>query len=324
MKNENLAVSVIIPTYNCEKYIMEAIDSILGQTYKDFEIIVVDDGSTDGTKDILKSHIEGGLIHYIYQTNQGPGAARNTGIKAARGEYIAFLDADDQLFCQSLESRKEFLDEYRDVLLLFSDYFLSVGNLSILELKLRNSGFLNFFQEAIEIKIGKRYVFNEKFIKLFWEFSPRPIWTGTVMVRRSLVDKVGYFRTDVSIGEDIDYWMRTAARYKVGYIDEPLAIYNHHASALTKNVERYYSDAIKMYSRYLDSEIVDRKIINKKMSSLYFSLGYHYILNNNQNGARRALIRSLRYNFNNFVSIKCLLMSFIPLRLLSFLKNVLR
>jgi hypothetical protein len=114
------------------------------------------------------------------------------------------------------------------------------------------------------------------------------------------------------------------AKHKIGYIDEPFAIYNHHASFLTKNVERYYHDTIKMYSQYLNSEIVDREIINDKMSILYFSLGYHYIWKNNLKGARRALIRSLRYDSNNLASIKCLLMSFIPLRLLSVLKNVFR
>jgi len=317
-------VSVIIPTFNSAQYIMEGIQSVLTQSFKDFEIIVIDDGSTDNTKEILKPYIEDGLIRYIYQTNQGPGAARNTGIKAGKGEYIAFLDADDQLFPESVGVRRELLDEHKDIFLAFSDYVLSADNSSSMKPRLRSLGFLNKFQDAINVNIGNRYVFNEKFINLFWEFSPRPICTITVMIRRSLVDKVGCFRTDVSVGEDIDYWMRIAARYKVGYIDEPLAIYNHHAGALTKNVERYYSDAIKMYSTYLDSEIFDRKIVYKKMSSLYFSLGYHYIWNNNQDKARKALIRSLRYDFNNLASIKCLLMSFIPLRLLSALKNVFR
>jgi glycosyltransferase involved in cell wall biosynthesis len=320
----NPKVSVIIPTFNCGQYVTEAIESVLTQTYKDIEIIVVDDGSTDNTKETLKPYIEHGLIQYFYQTNQGPGAARNTGIRAARGEYIAFLDADDLLSSESLSLRKELLDDNEDIILVFTDYFLSGDNFSTTKPRLGSLGFVNRFQDAIETKIGKRFVFNEQFIKLFWEFSPRPICTITVMVRRSLIDKVGYFRTDVSIGEDIDYWMRIAARYKVGYIDEPLAIYNHHASSLTKNTERYYNEAIKMYSRYLNSEMFDRKIVYKKVSSLYFSLGYHYIWNNNQDKARKALMRSIRYNLKNFASVKCLVMSFVPLRLLSFLKTSFR
>jgi len=88
LQDMNPKVSVIIPTYNCARYIPEAIESVLNQTYKDFEIIVVDDGSTDNTKEVLNRYIIENLIKYIYQNNQGPGAARNTGIKAAKGEYV--------------------------------------------------------------------------------------------------------------------------------------------------------------------------------------------------------------------------------------------
>jgi glycosyltransferase involved in cell wall biosynthesis len=318
----NNKVSVIIPTYNCAKYIAGALESVLNQSYRNFEIVVVDDGSTDNTKEILNSYITNGLIRYIYQTNQGPGAARNKGVEASSGEYVAFLDADDQLVSNSLESRKQFLDEHQEVMLVFADYFQSVENLSLLTPHLRNSGFLDFFQGATEGNIGKRYFFNEKFIRLYLKFSPHPIWVCTVMVRKSLVHKVGQFRTDIFIGEDVDYWIRSTARYKIGYIDEPLAIYNYNVTSLTKNVEKYCNDAIKMYSRYLDSESLDKEVLHKQMSSLYFSLGYHYILNNRYDKARSALMTSLRYNLMNFVSIKCLIMSFIPLKWLSFLKSV--
>jgi glycosyltransferase involved in cell wall biosynthesis len=88
-------VSVIIPTYNRANYICEAIDSILAQTYADYEIIVVDDGSTDGTRQALQRWIDDGTICYYYQENRGESAARNHGIRKARGQYIAFLDSDD-------------------------------------------------------------------------------------------------------------------------------------------------------------------------------------------------------------------------------------
>jgi glycosyltransferase involved in cell wall biosynthesis len=88
-------VSVIIPTYNCAQYITEAIESVLNQTYKDFEIIVVDDGSTDNTNEILRSYIEKKKIRYFYQENSGVSSARNMGVRVSQGEYISFLDSDD-------------------------------------------------------------------------------------------------------------------------------------------------------------------------------------------------------------------------------------
>ncbi|MFM6207508.1 glycosyltransferase family 2 protein, partial [Planktothrix sp.] len=86
-------VSVIIPTYNCDRFLPEAIDSVLMQTYQDYEIIVIDDGSTDQTCQVLESYKH--KIRYFYQENQGSAVARNLGIKQAQGEFIAFLDADD-------------------------------------------------------------------------------------------------------------------------------------------------------------------------------------------------------------------------------------
>src|SRR4028119_1061372 len=86
-------VSVIIPVYNCDRYIQEAIESVLNQTYSDYEIIVVDDGSTDNTRSVLEPYFH--RIHYIYQENQGASAARNRGLQEARGKFVAFLDADD-------------------------------------------------------------------------------------------------------------------------------------------------------------------------------------------------------------------------------------
>ena len=88
-------ISVIIPTYNNAHFVGEAIESVLDQTYRDVEIIVVDDGSLDNTKEVLDTYIKNGQINYIYQKNMGPGAARNTGCNHAKGTYIAFLDSDE-------------------------------------------------------------------------------------------------------------------------------------------------------------------------------------------------------------------------------------
>jgi len=149
--HSNARVSVIIPTYNCAQFITEAIESALMQTYTDIEIVVVDDGSTDNTKEILKPYIEKNFLTYIYQENQGPGAARNTGIKAATGEYIAFLDADDTLTEDSVEKRINLIEGSSDIGLVFSDYFYQKEKFEIKETKFINDFNLeNYLKEVLK------------------------------------------------------------------------------------------------------------------------------------------------------------------------------
>ena len=127
-------VSVIIPTYQYDSFIGEAIDSVLAQTYKDYELIVVDDGSIDRTREIISKY--GSNINYIYQENKGLAAARNTGIRATKGEYLSFLDADDAWLPNKLEVEVEFLDTHPVVGMVYSNYFYFGSRVST-----RNSSF---------------------------------------------------------------------------------------------------------------------------------------------------------------------------------------
>ena len=113
VNNREPLVSVIIPTYNSSQYIKEAIDSVLAQTYKNFEIIVIDDGSTDNTKEVLAPYLS--VIKYIYKNNGGPASARNRGIKEANGEFVAFLDADDVWKPDRLARGVDILDQRPEV-----------------------------------------------------------------------------------------------------------------------------------------------------------------------------------------------------------------
>ena len=115
-------ISIIIPTFNCGDFIYRTIESVFAQTYKNYEIIIVDDGSTDSTKDKIDLISKKGIpINYIYQANAGPAAARNTGIRNAAGEYITFLDADDFWIPEKLELQVDVLERESDIGLVYGD-----------------------------------------------------------------------------------------------------------------------------------------------------------------------------------------------------------
>src|SRR3989304_6831314 len=120
--DNNVLVSIIIPTYNCQKYIRQAIESALAQTYKNIEIIVVDDGSSDNTREEIDDLISEKKISYIYQANKGLPGARNTGIKQSKGEYLVFLDSDDIILPEKIMSQVGFMKEHPQVCLVYSRY----------------------------------------------------------------------------------------------------------------------------------------------------------------------------------------------------------
>ncbi len=179
-------VSVIIPSYNHAQYIREAIESVLAQTYKDIEIIVVDDGSSDNTKEILSPYIKDGKIRYIYQENRGLAAARNTGVKAAQGRYIKFLDSDDFLYSEQIEQQVGQIKT--------SDNFFSISDHCLL----RPNG---------EIVKHKYYPADaERQLAYFLGDNPAPV--HAYLVTKVLIDRAGGFDETLKACEDWDLWIR--------------------------------------------------------------------------------------------------------------------
>lgn len=315
-------ISVIIPTYNCAVFLPEAIDSVLKQTCQDFEIIIVDDGSTDDTARVLDQYRSHACIQYIYQENQGPGAARNAGMRSSQGDHLCFLDSDDQLLPDSLQVRREFLDRHEDVMMVFTDYALKKVEDACIKKYLADNKFLVSFKGSFVKRPDNAIVFNDKFIDLFYGFSPHPIWTGTVMMKRSIIGSVGYFRTDISVGEDRDYWIRIADNYKIGYIDEPTAVYNNYRSYLTKDVERYCLERINSLKKTSNQSASRKKIVQRNISDTYLQLGYYFYKKNNRRSAIKYLLSGLRYNFRNKACAKYLIINLLPYYLISKIKVI--
>lgn len=306
-------VSVIIPTYNCASYITEAINSILYQTYKDIEIIVVDDGSQDDTQKILQPYIKSKKIIYIYQSNQGPGAARNTGMERAKGEYICFLDSDDILLKQSIEKRINFLIKHSEVQMVFTDYYsLSSPVTHLSKPTLKSKKFLKLFSKAIEKQEKNEIIFNENFVNLYILnlINMSPISTITVMFKKKIIEKVGNFKTELYSGEDREFWIRIMEKYKIGYIDEPLSIYNKFRSNLTKGLEAKIH-SLQFYSFLLEKIYRQNKNLLKKiLNKFYFNLGWEFFEKKAYCKSRKFFKKSLLYNIWDYNSWKCFLISY--------------
>lgn len=188
-------VSVVIPTYNRAKYICEAIDSVLAQTYKDHEIIVIDDGSTDNTKELLNKYET--KIKYIYQENKGISAARNAGIKVAKGEYIAFLDSDDLWLSEKLKVQVKALEENKEIGLVYSSMS-----------RIDSSG--KFWGMCPSTPAG------DNCYDLLISESHYP--TPTILVRKECFEKAGLFDETMKGIEDLDWCYRIIKFYKPYYI----------------------------------------------------------------------------------------------------------
>jgi glycosyltransferase involved in cell wall biosynthesis len=194
-------VSIIIPTYNRAWIVRDAIDSVLGQTYADFELIVVDDGSTDRTPQILDAY--GDRLRVIHQANQGVSAARNRGIGDSSGPLIALLDSDDIWLPEKLTVQVDFFKRYPAALICQTE-----------EIWIRN---------GLRVNPGKRH---RKPSGMIFEPSLELclVSPSAVMVRRELLEEVGLFDENLPACEDYDLWLRLGCRFPVYLIDKPLTI----------------------------------------------------------------------------------------------------
>ena len=204
-------VSVIIPAYNAGQCIGRAIESVLGQSYSDYEIILVDDGSTDETGEVVKRY--GDKVRYIYQENAGVSAARNTGISAAKGQWIAFLDADDEWLGNKLRLQIKLMTEHSDLQWCGTNRYQSdvkrkraVGNAKAINKALAPHGYFDNYFNASKQGLC-------------------PVITSTMMVRQNIFAEIGVFEVGRTSGEDMDLWWRIAHHYpKIGYLAEPLVV----------------------------------------------------------------------------------------------------
>jgi glycosyltransferase involved in cell wall biosynthesis len=205
---------VIIPAYNRSQFLAAAIESVLGQSYRDFEIIVVDDGSTDGTGEVVAGY--GELVRCFRQENGGAARARNTGLAQAGGEYVAFLDSDDLMLPRRLEYQVEALDRFPEAGLVHGRAVSFSGQPPV---EARGAG-------AASPPMSVRDIFEEMLLA-------NRILTLTVTARRCCLDRVGGFAEGLSFGEDYDLWLRISAHHPVAFVEAEVAAYRVHAGNIS-------------------------------------------------------------------------------------------
>ncbi len=265
-------VSVIIPTYNRADLILEAIESVTAQTFKDYEIIIVDDGSTDSTAAVLEQLINSGTINYVYQNNQGESAARNHAMRLAQGQYYAFLDSDDLFLPTKLEKQVAYLDAHVSVGLVHSLY--------------------RKFSET-ETDLGVRdtsriqgNVYPE--ILLDWSVL---MAVPCVLVRAKVIAEVGGFDEQMRWGPDLDLWRRISRQYAFGVIPEVLSKIRVHSG----NISGDKAAAVTSFERYLqkafnDDSQLDDRFQRRAYAKLYSNVAHNILADGVQN--QQSLVRS--------------------------------
>ena len=267
-----MRVSVVIPSYDCGRFVAEAVESALNQTMPPNEVIVIDDGSTDNTAEVLRPYAESGRIHFVRQQNAGVSAARNRGLSEATGEFVAFLDADDYWHPKKLELQLPCFAE---------------GAIGLVACGISTSA----LPESPNGSSVRRFSLTD--IVLRSRFA-----TSSVVVRKSVADAVGGFDPSLVPAEDRDCWLKCAAVAGVAYLTDELVYYRVHPTSLTFQSDRM----IAAERRVLDKAFAtlpalrNRRTLRRKAYAMA-SLSASYMLWRDSGRPKEALrefARSLR------------------------------
>ncbi|MFQ5700789.1 MAG: glycosyltransferase family 2 protein [Acidobacteriota bacterium] len=211
-------VSVIIPTFNREAVLREAIESVLEQTYTDLEVLVVDDGSTDGTRRMVGERFrDAPRVRYLLMENEGQAAARNRGIRESRGELIAFLDSDDLWLPEKLTLQVDRLDRTPGAGMVFCDRIGEAG---------KDRATTRFQQKGFKGDTSLRGILENGF----------PFATPSVVVRRKVLEEVGAFDDSFTVAEDWDLWIRVLAHSTATYVDKPLVVVRRRSDSISQSL----------------------------------------------------------------------------------------
>ena len=273
--SSDVSVTVVVPSFNAERYLEEALTSLYAQTYQDFEVVIVDDGSTDATAELAKRFVDD-RTRLVAKENGGCASARNAGVAEARGRYISFLDSDDYWAPEFLARAVGFLERNPDVCMVFS-------LLTVVDEEGTSSGLLKSHGR-------KRYQFADLVME-------NPIGSGSCsLIRREVLDAMAPFNESLPASSDCDMWLRMAHSYPFGIacLPAPLSFYRRHSAQITADWRRMAAayNLVIAEARALDPETFDPlENAARGKKSRYFA----YIAYENQEP--RAAFRLLKESF---------------------------
>lgn len=298
-------ISVVIPLYNKAGSIASTLESVLKQNYTDYEIIVVDDGSTDGSLECVERlNIPG--LRLFSKPNSGVSAARNYGIERAAGEYVAFLDADDLWHPEYLERQAELIASFPTAAVFASNYEFRKPDGTT----------------SLPIVNGLGFNSSDGLMTNYFEVASRshpPLWTSAVVVRKSALLEVGGFPVGVRSGEDLLTWARLAARVGIAYSRRPLAVFNVEGYAVSEKPKRVPADddvvgrELLQIKRDFAPKGISKYISHwhKMRSSVYMRLGMR------RQSIREALV-GLRHSPANYKLLAFIALNLLPGKLRPF------
>jgi glycosyltransferase involved in cell wall biosynthesis len=268
-------VSVIVPTHNRVQFVRNAVSSVLDQIFQDFEVIVVDDASIDNTSEEVHALNDERIRYIKHERNQGGSASRNTGIKNAKGEFLAFLDDDDEWLPEKLSMQIELLHKSGP----------QVGCIYTGALRIEKSS-----QKVVSCRtpIKRGYIFDDMLVKN---------WIGgasTLLAKKECFDCVGLFDEKLQSSQDWDMWIRLSQKYHFDFVDKPLVRYFRHEKKISTNFDALINGKERMLEKYGNF-----KLKNKDMSRQYFTLGVLYCYGRDMRKGRTLLLKAIKlYPFN--------------------------
>jgi glycosyltransferase involved in cell wall biosynthesis len=271
-------VSIIIPVYNAEKFIAETIQSVLNQTYTNWELIIVDDGSVDQSKEIISKFLYDTRVKYCHQKNAGVSASRNNGFQRSTSNLIAFLDSDDLWLPLNLEKKMLFLTQNKN-------YGLVHSNMNTID---EQSNHLNIKYSGKEGWILKDLLlWNECCI-------PGP---SSILLNRYVMEEIGEWCINLSTAADQEFFFRIAKKYKIGKINESLGLYRMHKNNMHKNIQLMEKDHILAYNKASTNNLFYNVWFKKKcFSNLFLTLaGSYWVNGNNKTRGIYFLLKSILY-----------------------------
>lgn len=287
-------VSVILPCYNGSRWICGAIESVLTQTYKTFELIIVDDGSIDNSKEIITSYLYDKRVKYIYQNNKGFSATINRGIMESHGSLIGFIGQDDIWLKNKLEIQIKYLSDNEFVDIVHSSYYSINSSGEII--KNNPTKLTNYSSRKKLIK----HLFLENFLGF-----------ETVLVKKKCFEATGFFDERMMGFSDHDMWLRLSGKFNIGRISLPLVKKREHNSQLSKTIVQrgFYDEFLLIKKAIYYYPFLKGKVERKKIANLYYCLGLYFLRIGNHQKAKEELLKAIK---NDPLAWKSILSYFAP------------